>query len=376
MAAIVVASRIRFDSDVTRLDGITPDVRQNEKDFQKNWSNSDADLAILVVTGKTREEAEEANDAIYKLVSPHFPEGQFTSLSSIWPAPATRAANEERWRQFWTPERIAKLRKDLTVAGARYGFSAEAFEPFFQSLSNASSKAEADEGPEQILSSVEEQFVARSGDDWQMLSYFADTPENTATVRALIAGRPEAQIVSRGVLSRAFKETAISETRLLVAISAVFIAIALLVLTRSVIRSIIIMLPVAVGLVAMLATLETMSLSMSVVTVVASIIVLALTSDYGVFALYACENDETILGQGMASVHLSFATTLVGTGVMIFAHHPALFLVGVSLTSGLVAGYLTAFLVIPGIYYLMHRSRPSQDASAAFAQVSHGRESA
>jgi predicted RND superfamily exporter protein len=75
----------------------------------------------------------------------------------------------------------------------------------------------------------------------------------------------------------------------------------------------------------------------------------------------------------MASVHLSFATTLVGTGVMIFAHHPALFLVGVSLTSGLVVGYLTAFFVIPGIYYLMHRSGSSEDARAALALGAEGR---
>jgi len=98
--------------------------------------------------------------------------------------------------------------------------------------------------------------------------------------------------------------------------------------------------------------LEMMSLSMSVATVVSSIIVLALTSDYGVFAVYAWENREPMLGQGMASVHLSFFTTLAAAGIMIFAKHPAFFLGGVSLTSGLLAGYLTAVFVIPGLCFL------------------------
>jgi predicted RND superfamily exporter protein len=103
-----------------------------------------------------------------------------------------------------------------------------------------------------------------------------------------------------------------------------------------------------------------MSMSLSVLSVVAAIIVLALTSDYGVFAAYAYEGRETILGQGMASVHLSFGATLVGTAVMMFAKHPALFYVAVSLTAGLLGGYIVAFFVIPGICYLW-TSRQKQE---------------
>jgi predicted exporter len=143
-----------------------------------------------------------------------------------------------------------------------------------------------------------------------------------------------------------------SETHILVEISTAFIIGSLLMLTRSVGKSLIILLPVIAGIVAMLVML---SMSMSVVTMVAAIIVLALTSDYGAFALYACEGNETVLGQGMASVNLSFVTTLVGTGALIFARHPALYMVGVSLTSGLAAGWLTAFFVIPGIYAFRNR---------------------
>ena len=351
VAGIVIARKIQFDSNFTRLDGVSAATRKDENDFQKEWARSDADLALLVVNGKTRDEAERSNDEVYRIIAPHFAEGEFTSLSSFWPSAATRRANEARWREFWTPSRIAQLKQDLASAGASYGFSASAFDPFFQSLS----APPPEQPPRLILASIEDQFTARAGDDWQMLSYFEDRPENTNAVRDLLRGRSDAEIVSRGVLSSGFKESAVSETHLLLGISAAFITVSLLVLTRSVVKSLIIMLPVLTGLVAMLAVLEMMSMQLSVVSVIASVIVLALTSDYGVFAAYACEEHETILGQGMASVHLSFITTLIGTGVMIFAHHPALFQVGVSLTSGLVAGYLTAFLVIPGIFYLWHR---------------------
>lgn len=354
IAGIFVAARIGFDPDVTKLDGASADVKQAEIDFQKNWGRTDTQLAILVVTGKTREQAEQANDDVYRIVNPHFPDGQFNSLSSFRPSDGTRRANQARWRQFWSAQRITALKSDLASAAAPFGFSTSAFDPFFRSLAGVPAK----EQPQPILSMVEDQFTAHSKNgDWQMLNYLEDTPANAATVLSLLSDRPDAQLISRGVLTRAFKQSAVSETRVLVSVSFVFIAVSLLVLTRSVVKSLIIMLPVLTGLVAMLAVLHMMSLSISIITVVATIIVLALTSDYGVFAVYAWEGGETIMGQGLASVHLSFWTTLVGTGAMIFARHPALFIIGVSLTSGLVAGYLTSFLVIPGICHLWDASK-------------------
>jgi len=153
-------------------------------------------------------------------------------------------------------------------------------------------------------------------------------------------------------LGQAFAETAVSESRVLVAISVAFIVVSLLLVTRSVTKSIIIMLPAVTGVVAMLAVLRLMSLSINVVSVVAAILVLALGSDYGVFSEYAWDGREPLLGQGMASVLLSFLTTLAGAGAMLLALHPALHLAGVSMTSGLVAAYLTAFIMIPGINFL------------------------
>ena len=54
------------------------------------------------------------------------------------------------------------------------------------------------------------------------------------------------------------------------------------------------------------------------------------------------------------SMHLSSITTLIGTSSLLLAHHPALFMVGASLTSGLLVGYLTAFFVVPGICYVLN----------------------
>jgi predicted exporter len=349
----MLAARVSFDSDITRMDGVSPAVRQGEKDFQRTWGRSDTEMAILVVTGKTRDDAEQLNDKINGLMAGKITQGRYLSLSAFWPSAATRHASLVRWRQYWSDQRVADLRRKLATAGAPLDFSARAFEPFFQSLASPPQE----ETSRQILSSIEEQFIARSGSDWQMLNYFEDTPENVVAAAALAHDFPDAQVVSRSAISDAFAKSAVSETNLLVSISVVFIVGSLLLLTRSAIKSLIMMLPAITGIIGMLAVMAMMSMTISVITVVAGIFVLALASDYGIFAVFAWDRGESLFGQGMASVHLSSVTTLVGSGALLLALHPATFLVGVSLTSGLLVGYLTAFLVIPGICFLLERRK-------------------
>lgn len=190
-----------------------------------------------------------------------------------------------------------------------------------------------------------------------MLNYFEDSPASLAAIQSLFAGQNNVQIVSRAALGQAFADSAASESKVLVGISAGFIIVSLLALTRSVRKSIVIMLPAVTGLATMLAVLVLISQGISIVTVIAAILVLALGSDYGVFAVYAWENKEKLFGQGLSSVLLSCLTTLAGAGAMLFALHPALFLAGVSLTSGLVAAYVTAMIVIPAMESIRQHPR-------------------
>jgi predicted exporter len=353
------AVRTKFDSNISRLDGVTRQVRQNEENFQKTWGRGDSELGLLVVSGASAEEAAQANDAMTRTAAARFPQVQLVSLSSFWPSAATRRANVGRWKAFWTPDRVGKLRQDLAAAGEPYGFTAEAFDPFFQIVTHP----QVDQPPPAMLATMRDQFTARAGDTWQMLDSFPDTDVNVAALRELARDHPEAQVVSRKALGQALAAAASSETRLLLTISAAFITVFLLALTRSPVKSLIIMLPVITGLVCMLGVLTMLGLAINIVTVVAAVVVLAITSDYGVFATYAWDNREPLLGQGMASMHLCAITTIVAGAVLVFAKHPALLMVGASLTSGLLAGYLTAFCVIPGIRLLLEMRKPVRAAA-------------
>jgi len=359
IAAMVLACGVAFDFELTRLDGAGADVLAAQQDFQRTWRREDGDMAILAASGTTRAEAENRGDRLYGLLVDRFPNGQLVSLSGFWPSEATRQTNLTRWNEFWNPERIARLRAQLEDAGAAYDFSADAFEPFFQDLNGAPQGPPDADG---VLAAIEQPFVVHADGQWQVLSYFPDTAENVATVRDILHGEPEAQIVSRRALGQALGEAAASESRLLMWISVAFILVSTIAIMRQWGDAVLSLLPAGAGLAVTLALLATTSLTLNLASIIAVIAVIGLCVDYGAFIVHAWSHSDATLLDGMASVHLAAWTTLIGAGSLLFARHPALFSVGVALFTGVLAGYLTAFLVLPGICHLRDQWRSRRGA--------------
>ena len=79
-------------------------------------------------------------------------------------------------------------------------------------------------------------------------------------------------------------------------------------------------------------------------------VVVGIVSDYGMFMVYYCKykyQTGTIIAVTLAAV-----TTLIGAGVLLFAQHPVLFSIGVTLVTGVLSGYLSSLLIIPAAYRL------------------------
>jgi predicted exporter len=77
-------------------------------------------------------------------------------------------------------------------------------------------------------------------------------------------------------------------------------------------------------------------------------VVVGLCIDYGIFMVYDCHyRMET---GTRTAVNFSAATTLIGAGVLLFARHPVLFSIGLTMVTGVLAGYVSSVLVLPSLY--------------------------
>jgi predicted exporter len=352
LAAILPASRVRLDTDITKMDGTGPDILKGEAQFEKLWSGGQEARAIAVVEGATYDEAAQRNDQLHAQASAALPPGDFVGMTSFWPSAAVRAGNLRRWQAFWTEERIHTVRERVQRAAAKQGFSEDAFNPFFELLAARGPVASMPEDSA-ILTQVQDRLVRKHSGGYWFMSFFPDTvPAREAVGRAARA-IPGAFIVSRAGLAAALTDSISAEV---VRISIVGLALILalnLTFTGSVRLALAALLPATTGVLWMFGIMGLAGLSINIANMMAGVVVFGCCHEYGIFMAHAYAKGQDLAVPTRHSVTIVAGTALMGAAVLLFAQHPALFSIGLTLVIGLSAGYLAALLGVPGICMLL-----------------------
>ena len=119
----------------------------------------------------------------------------------------------------------------------------------------------------------------------------------------------------------------------------------LLLLFRRLPEILLALLPVLTGLLVMFGGMSWLGLEMNLFNVVASILIIGLGVDYGIFMVCSGQQPEEMASS--RAVLVSGLTTLVGFGALVLARHPALHSIGITVLLGISAAVPTALLVIP-----------------------------
>jgi predicted RND superfamily exporter protein len=346
VVGMVCASRVGFGNDIREFDGSEPQVFHAEAEFHRIWGGEEQP-ALFVVPGESLDEALRRNRLVYRDAVAVTGAEEFASLSRIWPPRQERVANAARWREFWRQGRAAELEMLLREQGAAYGFSADAFAPFFEGL-HTGATLEGDLADVGVFSRLRERFVQEGEGGYRVLSFFPDEEDLVSRLSAVSDEHPGTFIVSRKALSRALSRSVWSEIVYLAAIAALLIPALACLLLRNVRLTVLALVPVVSGITAALGVLPVLGLSLTAPSVIAAMVVVGLCIDYGIFMVYACHHD---LKTGTpTAVTLSAATTSIGAGALLFAQHPILFAIGVTMVTGVLAGYVSSLWAVPAFY--------------------------
>lgn len=345
---------VKFDSDVKKLDGSGPEVLRAEQSFRDVWGGK-ANQAIFVVTGKSLEEAMEANDRVYREATRAFGNADFTSLAQFWSSEKLRKENSEQWDLFWREGREQKLKKLIRSTSAAYRFTDSAFAPFFDGLYAHRIDATSPNG---LLAQLQERFVVNKNGEFRILSFFPDEQKYVAALTAVTKQYPGTYIVSGKALSASISAFTAKEIKILAPLAILFNVVLAWLFFRNWQETLIALVPVVTGVVWLVGIMALCGIPLNVVNIVATIISTGVIVDYGLGMTYEYRNNLRI-GTVMA-VTLSAATNVIGTGAMLFAKHPALYSTGVAMVICMVTGYLSAVIVIPSLCSLMGTSKQEE----------------
>ena len=338
------AFNVRFDGNIYKIDGTESGILQAEKRFQEVWGRHKT--AMLVAAGESLEKALEENDAIYKEAATAIGAEKFAGFSMLWPAEKTRKENAARWKLFWAQGREEKLKKLIEEEGVKYGFSRQAFAPFFDNLYKT--PEDNDTAGSGFISGLKERFLQKTRDGYQIVSFFPDEKESVEAVKRIITRHPGAFLVSESALSQKISRVVYADIAKMAVITAVLVVLFTYLYFRNIREVIISFVPVVTGIVWLFGIMSLSGVSFNLSTLITGITLMSICVDYGIFMVYRCRHNlKTGIVMGVA---LSALTTIIGTGVLIFAKHPALFYVGLTMTIGVGSGYLSSLLVVPYLY--------------------------
>ncbi|RJQ13957.1 MAG: hypothetical protein C4560_13270 [Nitrospiraceae bacterium] len=337
---------VEFERDIKNIDGTEKEIINAEERFQKTWGGEKTP-AVFVVNSADYEDALVKNEKIYRDAVRAIGADNFTSMASLWPSGKTGKENRERWNMFWTEERKQRLRDLLLQEGKKYNFSGNAFDPFFEGLKgnhfDNTPLPPLDRG--EIGNSLFERFVQKTDSGYRLISFFPDTKEYVDSMNEISRRYPDTYLVSATVLSSTLSGLVSSDLKLMIWIAAISVVLMTYLCFFNIRETMIALVPPLTSIVWLFGFMALFGLSINAANMIAGVLVIGLNSDYGIFMTFRGRK-EMNTGTVMA-ITICTATTLIGAGVLIFAKHPALSSVGITMVIGLCAGFFSSVMVVP-----------------------------
>jgi len=344
---IAMLSRGVFNTDITQLDGTDRRVLDAETRFEKTWSAGGSEQGILAVTGSTYDEALRRSEIIYDPASEKLG-NRLLSFSILWRSESSRTANLARWRDFWTPERVASVQAHLLESGKRHGFTAAAFQPFFDQFHEVPALREPADNA--LFKLIKDRFVRPSANGFTVFSFFPDTPECTSLMTSLAKTVPGAFCVSRRLLTASLAASIEHTLCIVTAVSLTLVLGLTLLLSPNWRLALIALIPSTIAVLWALGIPALLQHTLNICHVTAAAVVFGLCVDYGIYMTYGLTHGME--RQSKTTIILTTATSIIGAGVLLFTEHPVLFAIGQTLTVGMLVGHVTTIWAVPALYAL------------------------
>ncbi|MEN8126654.1 MAG: MMPL family transporter [Planctomycetota bacterium] len=357
LVSLVPASQVEFDGTLRSIGMIPDEVLSDELQIRSTWGGI-RDQALLFSVGQTEEEALQKNDDLFRLLKSQNADLSFLSLATLVPSLETQKENLARWDNFWNKkEQKQILLKDLEEGGRFCGFTSDAFEPFFTWLGRPPQPFTPDKFAREGNDKMASPFMARLKDgQYAVLTFIPDED----SVFSLLGGADlDVKVVSNRKFSDRLNDETVRDFTRFFGGSVVIIMILLLLLFRDFKKVLLAFVPVLVGLVIMAAAVSALGMKINLFNMVASILVIGLSVDYGIFIVCSveAESDDAIRN----AVLVSGLTTCVGFGSLMLACHPSMHSIGTTVAAGIVPSLLCALTLLPYLSYWLLKKRRSNE---------------
>ncbi len=367
LATIVLfyfARDISFESNINNLNYYPEELKKRETGHQNIDPDKDKRVSFLI-HGSNPEETAAKNFDLYRKLQSVRDSFRLRSINSAGYLLLPGSVQEEKiglWNAFWKQHR-EDVEKRLAAAADSLGFRVAAFAPFFRLIR---------QNPEKVDMYG---FIGKS----KTLSMFL-LPDTMGNGPALVTGvvlpkdeydafktrfrnNPDGKLVDSASVMEMLVEQVKDDFNYLLLFAGILVLVVMLLVYGSFELTLISFLPMAVSWIWILGLSVLFGFKFNFVNIIIATFIFGLGDDFAIFITDGLQNrfkyGRKVLNHYRTAIILSSVTTIIGTGVLFFAKHPAIrSIAGISVT-GIASIVLISFAVQPKLFHFFTTRRTS-----------------
>ncbi len=353
---------VEFNKDLSAINFEPKEIKQKENrilDIAGRASKS----VHLITYGNSIDEALESNNDLYmelKELKNQEKISSFSSIGGVVLSTSTQLEKIERWKEFWTLEKINSVKSDLINQSETFGFRPESFDSFYNLLSKDFNPILLNDYRETTNLYLDD-FIS-STEDFATVTTSVDVEkDDLELLLEKFNGKENLVVIDRQQINQSFLGNLREDFNSLIVYSLIAVFIILLFSYRSFELSIFTLLPIVITWIIALGIMALLNIQFNILNIIISTFIFGLGLDYSIFItngfLREYETGIKVLKTYRTSILLSVITTLLGIGALFFAEHPALRSISMVSIIGVVSAVLVAFILQGYLFDLLFLNR-------------------
>ena len=356
-------SEVKFDANLRNIGYYEPSVTRSMELYAEKTSKGLA-VSNYAATSESLDSALICNMEVSRICDSLQLTGKiksYTKSSTILLPEAEQKKRIFAWKEYWTEERVADLKRHIIAAGEANKFKPAMFDPFFEMITKDYTPSfiyDADVLPEGLMANM----IEHSQDMYLVYTSVQLESENQREVNDILAAQRGVIVADPFYYTTNMVELMNEDFNTILGISSLFVLIVLLISLRSIPLAIIAFLPMSMSWYVVLGVMAIFGLQFNLINIVISSFIFGIGVDYSIFVMEGLlvdvkGGDKKLLMYHKTAIFLSAIVLIISISSLMFAKHPALSSIGVATLIGMTATILITYTLQPFLFKLLMKTK-------------------
>lgn len=260
----------------------------------------------------------------------------------------------ERWRTYWTPQRIDQATALIEAEAGNFRFRKGAFNGFSDWLAQPFEQLDYNEDTGSNADRLLSEWQVSADSLTMLITQVRLKESHKETVYDAFRGDADVVIFDRAYFTNKWVSAVNDDFNLILYISSFIVFLALWISYGRIELTLISFLPMMISWIIIIGLMGILGIQFNIVNIILSTFIFGIGDDFSIFIMDGLQSKyrtgKKLLNSHKTAISFSAFTMIVGMGVLIFAKHPALQSISVISILGMVAVMLVSFTIQPVIF--------------------------